>query len=66
MGPAAGAGQLRRRVRGRALGQNANMEGVNALPYLVVAGALNAAGKRSTYSTAGASISVTAPAGSTG
>lgn len=46
--------------------QNANMEGENALPYLVVVGALNAAGKRSTYSTAGASIWVTAPGGEYG
>lgn len=46
--------------------QNANMEGENALPYLVVVGALNASGTRSSYSTAGASIWVTAPGGEYG
>lgn len=46
--------------------QNANMEGENALPYLVVVGALNASGKKSTYSTAGASIWVSAPGGEYG
>jgi subtilisin family serine protease len=46
--------------------QNANMDGDNALPYNLVVGALNANGERSSYSTAGSSLWVSAPGGEYG
>jgi subtilisin family serine protease len=53
----------------RALGvtcQNASMDGFNTLPYNVVVGALNANGVRSSYSTAGSALWVSAPGGEFG
>jgi len=53
----------------RALGvscQNASMDGENTLPYNLVVGALNADGLRSSYSTAGSALWVTAPGGEFG
>ena len=46
--------------------QNANMDPENTVPYNIVVGALNAAGVKSSYSTAGASIWVAAPGGEYG
>ena len=46
--------------------QNASMDGKNALPYNLVVGALNARGKRSSYSSAGSAIWVAAPGGEYG
>ncbi len=56
-------------VAAKALGvtcQNANMEGENALPYVIVVGATNALGLRSSYSTAGSALWVSAPGGEYG
>ena len=46
--------------------QNANMEEESALPYVLVVGALTARGTKASYSSAGASIWVSAPGGETG
>jgi subtilisin family serine protease len=46
--------------------QNASMDPDNTLPMNIVVGALNASGKRSSYSTAGAAIWVSAPGGEFG
>jgi hypothetical protein len=46
--------------------QNANMDPNDTLPMNIVVGALNAAGKKSTYSSAGAAIWVSAPGGEYG
>jgi subtilisin-like proprotein convertase family protein len=46
--------------------QNASMDGLNTLPYNLVVGALNASGVRSSYSTAGSAIWVSAPGGEFG
>ena len=46
--------------------QNASMDGENTLPYNLVVGALNADGVRSSYSTAGSALWVTAPGGEFG
>jgi len=46
--------------------QNASMDPLNALPYNVVIGALNANGVRSSYSTAGSALWVSAPGGEYG
>jgi subtilisin family serine protease/subtilisin-like proprotein convertase family protein len=46
--------------------QNASMDGLNTLPYNLVVGALNADGVRSSYSTAGSAIWVSAPGGEFG
>ncbi|MFL5261972.1 MAG: S8 family serine peptidase [Anaeromyxobacteraceae bacterium] len=46
--------------------QNAGMDPWNTLPENVVVGALNAAGKRSSYSSAGSAIWVSAPGGEYG
>ncbi|HEY7726653.1 MAG TPA: S8 family serine peptidase [Anaeromyxobacteraceae bacterium] len=46
--------------------QNASMDPSNTLPYNVVVGALNASGVRSSYSTAGSALWVSAPAGEFG
>jgi len=46
--------------------QNTNMEGESALPYLIVVGAVNALGVKSSYSTAGSSVWVSAPGGEYG
>ena len=45
---------------------NANMEPEQTYPYQIVVGALNANGKKSSYSTAGSSIWVSAPGGEYG
>ena len=44
----------------------ANLDGENNLPYVIVAGGFSADGKRSSYSSAGATLWVTAPAGEYG
>jgi hypothetical protein len=46
--------------------QNANMDPNNTLPYNVVVGALDAGGVKSSYSTAGSAIWVSAPGGEYG
>jgi len=46
--------------------QNANMDPSNAIPYNIVTGALTAKGKKSSYSTAGSSLWVSAPGGEYG
>jgi subtilisin-like proprotein convertase family protein len=46
--------------------ENASMDPSNTLPYQIVVGATNAAGVRSTYSTAGSAIWVSAPGGEFG
>lgn len=46
--------------------QNASMDPANTLPYNVVVGALNANGLRSSYSTAGSALWVSAPGGEYG
>ncbi|MCO4837836.1 MAG: S8 family serine peptidase [Oceanospirillaceae bacterium] len=46
--------------------QNANMDPWNTIPYNVVVGALNANGVKSSYSSAGSSIWVSAPGGEYG
>ncbi len=46
--------------------QNANMDPANALPYQIIVGAVNAAGMKSSYSTAGSAIWVSAPGGEYG
>ena len=46
--------------------QNANMDPTNAIPYNIVTGALTAKGKKSSYSTAGSSLWVSAPGGEYG
>ena len=44
----------------------ANQDGINNLPYVIVAGGFSADGKRSSYSSAGATLWVVAPAGEYG
>ena len=44
----------------------ANLDGVNNLPYVITVGGFSAAGKRSSYSSAGAALWVVAPAGEYG
>jgi len=46
--------------------QNANMDPWNSIPYNIVVGALTAKGKKSSYSTAGSSVWVSAPGGEDG
>jgi len=46
--------------------QNANMDPYNTLPYQVVLGAVNARGVKSSYSTAGSALWVSAPGGEFG
>ena len=46
--------------------ENASMDPDNAIPYQIVVGATNAAGVRSTYSSAGSAIWVSAPGGEFG
>ena len=46
--------------------QNASMDGNNTLPYNIVVGALNASGVRSSYSTAGSALWMSAPGGEFG
>ena len=46
--------------------ENASMDGKNALPYNIVVGALDARGVRSSYSSAGSAIWVSAPGGKYG
>jgi len=46
--------------------QNANMDPNNSIPYNIVVGALTAKGKKSSYSTAGSSLWVSAPGGEYG
>ena len=46
--------------------QNANMDPSNSIPYNIVVGALTAKGKKSSYSTAGSSVWVSAPGGEDG
>jgi len=46
--------------------QNANMDYNNSIPYNIVVGALTAKGKKSSYSTAGSSLWVSAPGGEYG
>ena len=65
-GPAAAGGHCAAAYAVGVSCQNASMDGKNALPYNVVVGALNAGGMRSTYSSAGASIWVSAPGGEYG
>jgi len=45
---------------------NANMDRFNSIPYNIVVGALTAEGKKSSYSTAGSSVWVSAPGGEFG
>ena len=44
----------------------ANLDGINNLPYVIVLGGFSANGKRSSYSSAGATLWVVAPAGEYG
>ncbi|MBF0351554.1 MAG: S8 family serine peptidase [SAR324 cluster bacterium] len=46
--------------------QNANMDAYNALPWQIVVGAVNADGKKSSYSTPGSALWVSAPGGEYG
>ena len=46
--------------------QNANMDPIHTLPYNIVVGALTATGVKSSYSTAGSAILVSAPGGEYG
>jgi subtilisin family serine protease len=46
--------------------QNANFDPVNTIPYQIVVGATNASGIKSSYSTAGSAIWVSAPGGEFG
>jgi len=46
--------------------QNANMDPNNSIPYNIVVGALTAKGKKSSYSTAGSNVWVSAPGGEFG
>ncbi|HEX7927555.1 MAG TPA: S8 family peptidase [bacterium] len=46
--------------------QNANMDPYNALPYQIVVGATNAKGAKSSYSTTGSALWVSAPGGEFG
>ena len=46
--------------------ENANFDPDNVLPYNIVVGALKASGKKSSYSTAGAALWVSAPGGAYG
>lgn len=46
--------------------QNANMDPESALPYLIVVGATNAKGEKSSYSTAGSNLIISAPGGEFG
>jgi subtilisin family serine protease len=46
--------------------QNANMDPESALPYIIVVGATNAHGVRSSYSTAGSNLLISAPGGEYG
>jgi len=46
--------------------ENANFDPDNVLPFNIVVGALNASGKKSSYSTAGSAIWVSAPGGEYG
>jgi len=46
--------------------QNANMDPSNSIPYNIVVGALTAKGEKSSYSTAGSSVWVSAPGGEDG
>jgi subtilisin family serine protease len=45
---------------------NASMDSSNAVPWQIVVGAINAAGKRASYSTAGSALWVSAPGGEFG
>lgn len=46
--------------------QNSNMDPINATPYFIIVGALTAKGKATSYSTAGSSVLISAPAGEDG
>jgi subtilisin family serine protease len=46
--------------------QNANMDPESALPYIIVVGATNADGEKSSYSTAGSNLLISAPGGEYG
>lgn len=46
--------------------QNSNMDAENSIPYNIVVGAVNANGKKSSYSTAGSSLWIAAPGGEFG
>jgi subtilisin-like proprotein convertase family protein len=46
--------------------QNANMDPESALPYIIVVGATNADGEKSSYSTAGSNLLISAPGGEHG
>jgi subtilisin-like proprotein convertase family protein len=46
--------------------QNANMDPTNASPWVLTVGAVNAEGKKSSYSTAGSSLWISAPGGEYG
>ncbi len=45
---------------------NANQDGDNTVPYFLVVGALDASGKRASYSTAGSALWMSAPGGESG
>jgi subtilisin family serine protease len=46
--------------------QNSNMDPESALPYIIVVGATNADGEKSSYSTAGSNLLISAPGGEYG
>lgn len=46
--------------------QNVNMDPENTVPWIITVGALNAHGERSSYSTAGSAIWISAPGGESG
>ena len=46
--------------------QNSNMDPESALPYIIVVGATNAKGEKSSYSTAGSNLLISAPGGEYG
>ncbi|MCB1190937.1 MAG: S8 family serine peptidase [Leptospiraceae bacterium] len=46
--------------------QNSNMDPTNAIPYVIMVGAINASGTAASYSTAGSSLFLSAPGGEFG
>lgn len=59
-------GALRDRLNDEVGCSNANGDGVNNLPYVIVVGGLDASGKRASYASAGANLWISAPAGEFG
>ena len=61
-----GCRSLRRSVNEQIGCESANGDALNNLPYLVVVGGFNAAGRRASYASVGANLWVSAPAGEFG